>query len=124
MKPQRIQLRRTKGWTMPAGAVKVDRSSGFGNPYRVSQAKPLDGKTIDKSWWVESSSSVWMFATKEEATAAAVKLFAATMTDHMKDKVRIGLRGKNLACWCAPGTPCHADILLEIANTERDADAT
>lgn len=27
------------------------------------------------------------------------------------------LRGKNLACWCAlGGTPCHADVLLEIAN--------
>jgi hypothetical protein len=26
------------------------------------------------------------------------------------------LRGKNLACWCAPGDKCHADILLELAN--------
>jgi hypothetical protein len=25
------------------------------------------------------------------------------------------LRGKDLACWCAPA-PCHADILLELAN--------
>jgi hypothetical protein len=28
------------------------------------------------------------------------------------------LRGKNLACWCKPGEPCHADVLLEIANRE------
>jgi len=26
------------------------------------------------------------------------------------------LRGKNLACWCALGRPCHADVLLEMAN--------
>ena len=26
------------------------------------------------------------------------------------------LRGKNLACWCRPGAPCHADVLLELAN--------
>lgn len=26
------------------------------------------------------------------------------------------LRGKNLACWCALGEPCHADVLLELAN--------
>jgi hypothetical protein len=26
------------------------------------------------------------------------------------------LRGRNLACWCAPGSPCHAEILLEMAN--------
>jgi hypothetical protein len=28
------------------------------------------------------------------------------------------LRGKNLACWCKPGAPCHADVLLELANVE------
>ncbi len=26
------------------------------------------------------------------------------------------LRGKNLACWCEAGEPCHADVLIEIAN--------
>jgi len=30
------------------------------------------------------------------------------------------LRGKNLAFWCQPGEPCHADILLEIANRVGD----
>lgn len=27
-----------------------------------------------------------------------------------------GLRGKDLACFCKEGSPCHADILLELAN--------
>ena len=31
------------------------------------------------------------------------------------------LRGKDLICWCAP-EPCHADILLVLAN-ERGVDA-
>jgi hypothetical protein len=26
------------------------------------------------------------------------------------------LRGKNLACWCHLDHPCHADVLLEMAN--------
>ena len=26
------------------------------------------------------------------------------------------LRGKDLACWCPPGAPCHADVLLLLAN--------
>jgi hypothetical protein len=26
------------------------------------------------------------------------------------------LRGKNLACWCAPDVACHADVLLVLAN--------
>jgi hypothetical protein len=32
--------------------------------------------------------------------------------------VRLELRGKNLACYCALGRPCHADTLIEIANSE------
>lgn len=34
---------------------------------------------------------------------------------HLVERARRELRGKNLACWCAP-LPCHADVLLEIAN--------
>lgn len=32
------------------------------------------------------------------------------------DDIRTHLRGRDLACWCKPGEPCHADVLLEIAN--------
>jgi hypothetical protein len=40
----------------------------------------------------------------------------------VKDEIKAGrlnireLRGHNLACWCPLDAPCHADILLEIAN--------
>jgi hypothetical protein len=29
---------------------------------------------------------------------------------------QVELRGKNLACYCAPTDACHADVLLQIAN--------
>jgi hypothetical protein len=33
--------------------------------------------------------------------------------------VSIGqLRGKNLACFCDEGKPCHGDVLIEMANAE------
>jgi hypothetical protein len=32
------------------------------------------------------------------------------------DLIRGVLRGHNVACWCKPGEPCHADVLLEHAN--------
>lgn len=32
------------------------------------------------------------------------------------EEIRAHLRGKNLACWCALDAPCHADVLIEIAN--------
>lgn len=31
------------------------------------------------------------------------------------------LRGKNLACWCKPDAPCHADVLLELASGGADS---
>ncbi|EUA64977.1 hypothetical protein I542_5155 [Mycobacteroides abscessus 1948] len=32
------------------------------------------------------------------------------------DTIRRELRGHDLACWCPLDQPCHADVLLEIAN--------
>lgn len=32
------------------------------------------------------------------------------------DDVRRELAGRDLACWCEPGSPCHADVLLEVAR--------
>mgnify|MGYP006332949639 CR=1 FL=1 len=33
--PERIQLRRTKGWRLPEGVVKVDRTTKYGNPFKL-----------------------------------------------------------------------------------------
>ena len=35
---------------------------------------------------------------------------------HAAPVIRAELRGKDLSCWCAPDLPCHADVLLELAN--------
>lgn len=32
------------------------------------------------------------------------------------DEVRQALAGRDLACWCPLDQPCHADVLLAIAN--------
>lgn len=37
------------------------------------------------------------------------------------DTIRAELRGHDLACWCPLDQPCHADVLLEIANGPTDA---
>ena len=96
-KPVRVQLQRTKGWRMPPNTVKVDRSTPWGNIY---------------------SSGQYRYCSATDAVSA----FAFRLKENMHQDARyinanIGLlRGKNLACWCKPGAPCHADILLEIAN--------
>jgi hypothetical protein len=34
------------------------------------------------------------------------------------DEARRELGGRDLVCWCPIDQPCHADVLLEIANQE------
>ena len=41
--------------------------------------------------------------------------YAFTQGQHVT--IRTELAGYNLACWCKPGTPCHADVLVELANS-------
>jgi hypothetical protein len=33
-----------------------------------------------------------------------------------RERMIAELRGRNLACFCKHGKPCHADVLLELAN--------
>ena len=134
--PQRIQRKRSKGWKMPEGAVYVGRPTLLGNPFRVirSTCCPTvdvvddNGMTyvIDHEWshangWSDlNRPGAWKWAQGE-----AVRLFSADLTywwggrllndERLRDAVN-AIRGKDLACWRPLDQPCHADVLLEIAN--------
>lgn len=94
MTPQRIQRRRVKGWKMPEGAIYVGRPTKWGNPFRRGEG--------DDPQWAVSDYEQWLM---EETAGDKIRL-AATRE----------LRGHDLCCWCKPGAPCHADVLLRIAN--------
>lgn len=102
MKVKRIQRKRTKGWKMPENTVFVGRPSRFGNPFRVSDY--ANGNRLPKE-------SLQRFAADDFKSALADNRLGFTVDD-----IRQELQGKNLACWCREGTPCHGDVLLEIAN--------
>ncbi|MEV1315327.1 DUF4326 domain-containing protein [Micromonospora arborensis] len=104
MSPQRIQRKRTAGWRMPENTVYVGRPTGFGNPFKV-------GDDITKFPFRDA------YGPTVRDAAHAVEIFRgyAQITTFYADWVRKDLAGKNLACWCKPGDPCHADVLLEIA---------
>lgn len=97
--PIRIQLSRQKGWRMPPNTTKVDRSTMWGNRWKIGVWSNTLGRNV-------------------ETTQEAVDLYRQLMwvEPHMIAWVRENLRGRNLACWCRIGDPCHADVLLEIAN--------
>jgi hypothetical protein len=94
--PVRIQRKRTKGWKMPPNTVSVTRPGKWGNPYKVGPG----------------------FGTAESAVDAYRRLIAAGA--YLRQNLH-EIRGKNLACWCALDQPCHADVLLEIANAPEAA---
>lgn len=114
-KPQRVQLSREKGWRMPPNTVKVDRTTRWGNPWRVWQ-------DADGDWMCSSPQGHIPVTSKANGIGLAVLLHAQ---DETRQAAFIGggsriveLHGKNLACWCRLDQPCHADILLKLANPE------
>lgn len=106
--PERIQRKRTKGWKMPENTVSVTRPGPFGNPWRA-----------------EDAAEAGYSRPQEMAVAAFVKwlagdpAFKRADVDPGRDFIlaNVGsLRGKNLACFCPLDKPCHANVLLELAN--------
>ncbi len=115
--PKRVQLSRAKGSRLPANTKSVARPTRWGNPFVVDATAGifLPGKYVDYShvdaWtrWPVADAATAVHAFRESRGKSA-----SFIAD-----VKAELRGKSLACWCPIGQPCHADVLLEIANSER-----
>lgn len=95
--PQRIQRKRTKGFKMPPNTVSVTRPGKWGNPYRGPN--------------FTAAEAVAAFRHAMEAIDTTPNLSWLRLRGHLSQ-----LRGKNLACWCPIDQPCHATVLLELAN--------
>jgi hypothetical protein len=119
--PHRVQLKRTKAWRMPANTVKVTRPGKWGNPFRVGGWFCVGDPGIAKipfrmSWCETSIPGERGFSLIEDADMA-VDFYQRLLANGYRSQSDFEtLRGKNLACWCPIGTPCHADILLRLAN--------
>ena len=116
--PKRIQRKRTKGWRMPEGAIYVGRPTSYGNPWTAGE--PVNAMMAQEygltypSWFGRSAGELVADA------ADAVAMYRQWIFDCTERGVPhdlISLRGKDLVCWCCLDRPCHADVLLELANT-------
>lgn len=108
--PQRIQLRRTKGWRLPEGAVSVARPTKWGNPFWIGSNRCSGrGQTYAEERVTDAETSVRFFREMLSITPRNYPTQAEIVAE---------LRGRDLACWCKPGAPCHADVLLELANRD------
>lgn len=117
MIPKRIQRKRTKGWKMPENTVSVTRPGKWGNPFRVGDFVKVgnggDGFSYLRAYEEKYADSTY---THIKSTQECVELYRKWVTNYPPKNIG-ELRGKNLACFCREGEPCHADVLLEIANS-------
>jgi hypothetical protein len=107
--PKRIQRKRVKGWRMPENAIYVGRPTKWGNPFPVDiygeQAIELYRRWLLGDMSIDEMSRL-SYEGSPQVTLATMRRFVQPHE----------LRGKDLACWCKEGSPCHADILLRLAN--------
>jgi hypothetical protein len=98
--PIRIQRSRQHKQISPNGLpiVYVGRPGKYGNPYKVG-----DKNDMDEVVTAEMAIKYYEFYLKRK--------FKESLPEFLKP-----LKGKNLSCWCKVGDPCHADVLLKLAN--------
>src|SRR5688572_2257680 len=128
--PVRIQRRRVKGWKMPEGAVYVGRPTKWGNKFRVGghYKRGAVGEGIPR-WqmsflYLEAAegyqdSTYTTIGCRTEAVEWCRWYYTANWSADERWAMFAELRGKDLACWCPLHQPCHADVLLELANAAR-----
>lgn len=96
MKPRILYFSEVKEWT--PDIAYVGRPSKFGNPYSSKE------------------SSLALFRVKSAAEAVEkFKEWLNTQPQLIED-IKRELVGKDLACWCRKGAPCHARVIYFIAN--------
>ena len=94
--PVRVQMSRQHPWRAEhPDAVIVARPSRWGNPYRVGDEVNDRADAVDAF----RAYALWLRSIDEDAF----------------EEWLAPLRGHDLACWCPPSSPCHADVLLSLA---------
>lgn len=97
---------------MPEDAVYVGRPTRWGNPYRIERESAWE-------FTVRTDTSIiGTFEAEHSARYWAAMSYRAWWSERpvSNEEIREHLAGRDLACWCPLDAPCHADVLLEIAN--------
>lgn len=113
---------------MPPNTVKVDRSTVFGNPAvcwgHGCKKNPCGCCTYEPSDYccLDTFREYVMSGLEgRPSRTGSIRIACEAMAGYPRRAKLVArlpeLRGKNLACWCSLNRPCHADVLLELANS-------
>ena len=124
--PERIQLRRTRGYRKPEGTIVVARPSKWGNPFKVGEvvAPEAYGYLTGPFRPDLLKALAGLTNVKVPNRAQAVEAYGWWIVEQPALMLAIPheLAGHDLACWCpledseGHRVPCHADVLLELAR--------
>lgn len=154
--PIRVQMTRHKKWRPEhPTAVRIDRNTKWGNPFRIGHAQLRFPREDGREQWEfegrlhkrsgerhafhhgdytlrEDGSKLYRVTwhdVRDATVEECVALYREQMTGNVDllkfpyesrvEEIRRELAGRDLACWCKPGDPCHGDVLLELANGPR-----
>lgn len=92
----RIQRRRERGFRLPPNTLCVDRTSKYGNPYKM---------TVDTA--EERQFVIRMFKSDLWWRKELVREFLSECEEK-------GI--EHIACFCPLDVPCHGDVWLEVWN--------
>jgi len=116
-RPQRLQLSRRAGFDLQATsralnglpARLISRPGKWGNPFTIEETAKRYGldKDAAQARAVELCGQ-WLKGTLDPALSPG--------EPPSRELIRAELGGHNLACWCKPGSPCHGELLIELAN--------
>jgi hypothetical protein len=95
---------------MPDNTVYVGRPTRWGNEFEVGD-DVTPAQAVERFVVHVGSYFGWV----EREIQRAFHPWPVQSTE-LRDWLK-PLRGKNLACWCPLDQPCHADVLLAIANS-------
>lgn len=123
---KRVQRKRTKGFKLPPNTKCVNRGTKWGNPIKlIGDQLYIDAgyrRTILDKWvwlWVgDIDDVVWLYRKLLNGDK-----FQNKDLQYWSDKLSKldlnELKDKNLACFCSIFSPCHADVLIEKANSTK-----
>lgn len=115
--PRRVQLSRAKGWRMPPNTVKVSRPGPYGNPFSIAEAMEREGLPHFECRPIVVRHFRDWITNPTSDDPCHESGFGGRLQAHTRIREGLpALRGRNLACWCPIDQPCHADVLLELAN--------
>lgn len=116
-----VQRKRSLGFKLPANTICVNRPLKYGNVYKVVNGGIYGYNSLSKEWvFIEVADD-----NREVAASRAIALFDEYIhgrphllipCPYTVEDIKRELKGKNLACFCPVGSPCHRQILIKIAN--------